>query len=475
MKVITRFPPSPTGQLHVGGLRTALYNYVFAKQHKGTFVLRIEDTDQTRYVKGADKNIINSLIAFGLNFDEGPTYQSKQLKTYKKYADQLVEKGHAYKCFCTPERLEQMRKDQQAQKKPPMYDGTCRELTEEQVKEKMNQNIPHVIRMKVPEKGEVSFTDLVRGKVSFDLSTIDDQVILKSDGFPTYHLAHVVDDSDSGITHVIRGEEWLPSTPKHILLQQALGFSQPEYAHLPLLLNKDKSKLSKRQGDVSVQDYLDKGYLPEALLNFVALLGWNPGKGSEKEIYSLKELIKEFDIKNVHKGGAVFDIEKLDWINGLYIRELDDTILTEQCMPYLKQVEPGIEFAYAQKIVAVEKERLKKLSDISEDIGFFFADPEYDRGLLLWKKVSEQQTREHLKLLFNYILDLDEKEFTEQKLEKNIIKWIKKNNYGVGDMLWPMRVALSGLKNSPGPFEIAGVLGKKTVERRLQHAIDKLK
>ena len=331
MSVRVRFAPSPTGYLHVGGLRTALYNYLFAKKHGGVFILRIEDTDRNRFVDGALESLIRSLENLGLHHDEGPYLdgdtivergdhgpyiQSKRLDMYRHYADELLANGHAYHCFCTSERLEKLRADQTALKQAPRYDKQCLSLSKDEVKRRIEAGEPYVIRLDVAfERGEIVFHDLVRGQVKIHAKDIDDQVLMKSDGFPTYHLANVVDDHLMEISHVIRGEEWLPSTPKHILLYEAFGWEQPEFAHLPLLLNPDKSKLSKRQGDVAVEDYLRKGYLKEALINFVALLGWNPGQGSTQEVFSLEELTFAFDINHVHKAGAVFDLRKLDWLD----------------------------------------------------------------------------------------------------------------------------------------------------------------
>jgi glutamyl-tRNA synthetase len=299
--VRVRFAPSPTGLVHIGSLRTALYNFLFARQRKGTFVLRIEDTDRTRYVEGAVDNLLSTLAWCGLSYDEGPVkdgshgpyYQSERLSIYTDYCTQLIEAGYAYPCFCSEARLAEMRKIQMAEKKPLKYDGRCRHLDPYEARKKAKHE-QHVIRMMVPETGETVVDDLVRGVVTFQNGQIDDQVLLKSDGYPTYHLANVVDDHLMQITHVIRGEEWLPSTPKHLLLYRYLGWDAPQFAHLPLLLNPDRSKLSKRQGDVAVEDYRAKGYLPEALVNFVALLGWS--KGDDQELFSLEALIDHFSL-----------------------------------------------------------------------------------------------------------------------------------------------------------------------------------
>ncbi|MBU1165071.1 glutamate--tRNA ligase [Patescibacteria group bacterium] len=468
-KVITRFPPSPTGFLHVGSLRTALYNFLFAKANNGKFLLRIEDTDQKRLVKGSDKDIMDRLKLFGLYYDNKPFYQSKRLDIYQKIAHKLVEEGKAYYCFCKPERLENLHQQQKNMKKPTMYDALCSKLNNQQIKEKIDVGRAHVVRLRIPKNETIEFNDLIRGKVKFETNLIDDQIILKSDGFPTYHLASVVDDNEMGITHVMRGEEWLSSTPKHIILYKFLGYKQPEFAHLPLLLNPDRSKLSKRVGDVSVKDYLEKGYLPEALLNFILLLGWNPG--DEKEIFSLDEMIKEFDVKKIHKAGAVFNVEKLDWINGHYIRNTKLGDLTKLAKPYYEKANIKADDKFLEKVIATEQERVKRLEELPELTRFFFEDIKYDKKMLVWKKSTADQTKKNLRSLHDFLDKLPENKFTADTLEKEIIDFIKKNDLGTGDVLWPMRVALTGKEKSPGPFEVAGVLGKEKVLERIKNAI----
>ena len=471
-KIKTRFAPSPTGFLHVGGLRTAIYNFLFARQNKGKFLLRIEDTDQSRMVKGSDMQIIKILKDFRLKYDNKPVYQSKRLKIYQKFATQLVSDGKAYYCFCSPERLSKIKEEQMAQKKAPKYDKACCKLSQTEIEKKLQAKIPYVIRLNVPANKEIKWDDIIRGEVKFNSNDIDDQVLLKSDGFPTYHLANVVDDHEMEITHVIRGEEWLSSTPKHLLLYAAFGWQPPQFAHQSLLLNPDRSKLSKRQGDVAVSDYLAKGYLKEALINFLASVGWTESAGSEQEIYSLKELIAKFDLKRINTSGAIFNLEKLDWINGYYIRKTKVKKLTKLCLPYLKDINPKL----AEKIVTVEQERLKKLSDIGQNIEFFYKEPVYKPELLIWKKSNKDATLENLVKLEDLIITLDNRNFIKIKsLEEKVINWIKQNNYGVGDILWPMRVALSGRQNSPSPFEIAWVLGKKETLKRINQAQNQLK
>ena len=320
-KIITRFAPSPTGMLHIGGLRTALYSYLLAKQNKGKFILRIEDTDRSRFVEGAVDNIVSTLNQLGIKPDNDPYYQSEHLDNYKKYADKLVADGYAYHCFCSAERLKEVRDKQIANKQPTKYDSHCRNLDEEEIKRMHQLEKPFVVRLKMPQQEDIQFDDAIRGKVSINSANLDEQVIMKSDGFPTYHLAVVVDDYEMGVTHVVRGEEWLPSTPKHILLYKYLGWKLPIFAHMPLLLNKDRSKLSKRQGDVAASDYLNKGYLPAAIINFISLLGWHAS--NDREIFSFEELIKEFSLDRMNKAGAIFDLDKLNWFGSQYIQKMD--------------------------------------------------------------------------------------------------------------------------------------------------------
>ena len=504
-KIRTRFAPSPTGYLHVGSLRTALYNYLFACHNGGSFILRIEDTDRSRYVEGSIENLIKILDLVGLEYDEGvildnnrkiinkgnfgPYTQSRRLDIYKKHADELLKNDYAYFCFCSQERLEEMRKEQQERKLPPMYDGKCKSLDEKEIGEMIKKNVPRTIRLKVPKEGFIEFEDRIYGKIKIENKLIDDQVLVKSDGYPTYHLASVVDDHLMGISHVIRGEEWLPSTPKHILLYKAFGWKTPEFAHLPLLLNPDKSKLSKRQGDVAVEEYFKKGYLPEALLNFVLLLGWNPK--TEEEIFSLEEMTKRFDLSGVNKTGAVFNIEKLDWINGIYIRNTPTEKLAELCVPYLKKAGliekipdtkyqisstgEKISFDYLKKVIALEQERMKKLSEIGELVKFIFVDRlEYKKELLVWKKMKPEEVKNNLELAYNELEKLDGKNFTKDNLEKVLRKSMEEKNIRTGELLWPLRVALTGLKGSPGPFEVAEVLGKKKVLKRIEEGIKKI-
>ncbi|MGB9591246.1 MAG: glutamate--tRNA ligase, partial [Candidatus Kryptoniota bacterium] len=382
-QIRVRFAPSPTGYLHVGGLRTALYNFLFARKSNGRFILRIEDTDRSRYVEDAIENLIESLKWAGLNYDEGPDVggeygpyvQSKRLDIYKRHTDVLVEKGLAYRCFCTPERLERMRKDLERQKLPVKYDRTCLRLRDEEIKANIASGKSFVIRLKVPDHTKIKFIDLIRGEVEFSSEQIDDQVLLKTDGYPTYHLANVVDDHMMAISHVIRGEEWLSSTPKHVLLYDYFGWERPAFAHLPLLLNPDKSKLSKRQGDVAVEEYRAKGYLKEALINFVALLGWNPG--DDREIFTLDELVKEFSLERVNKSGAVFNIEKLDWLNFQHLRRKSEAEILSMFKEYLSRLSqniPSFSDEYLLKVIAVMRDRASFIREYFEKCTYFFLE-----------------------------------------------------------------------------------------------------
>jgi nondiscriminating glutamyl-tRNA synthetase len=503
-RVRTRFAPSPTGYVHIGSVRSALYNYLFAKHYSGTFFLRIEDTDRTRLVEDAIEYLLKIFNVLRLNPDEGviidsdgkvaqkgdfgPYIQSERLPIYQKYIEELLDKDYAYYCFCSQERLQQVREERQVQKLPPMYDGHCRHLSKDEVRSRLAAGESYVIRMRIPEEGFTEFDDLIYGHIKVKNELIDDQVLVKSDGFPTYHLAHVVDDHLMETSHVIRGEEWLPSTPKHILLFKYFGWDVPEYAHLPLLLNPDKSKLSKRQGDVATGSYLEKGYLPEAILNFLLLLGWNPK--TEKEIFSLDEMIARFDLSGVNKYGAVFNVEKLDWINGMYIRKMPLEKLAQLCVPYLekdgllekisdnefknKMTGKVIDLDKLKGIVSLEQERMKKLSEIGEGVHFIFEDvPSYEKELLSWKKMTAEEAQKNLGIIRSEFEKVSEADFKKDKLFEAINKLKETTGLSTGELLWPLRVSLSGRKNSPGPFEIAEVLEKKKTLRRIDAAIKK--
>jgi glutamyl-tRNA synthetase len=508
-KVRTRFAPSPTGFVHIGNFRTALFSHLWAKHNGGTSVLRIEDTDQSRQVDGAVEHLLEIMKTMGVEFDEGyylkddgtidvrgefgPYLQSERLELYHKHVTQLLDEKKAYYCFCSEERLDELRKEQTALKKPPMYDRLCRALTESEIQNKLAEFTSSgknpVVRFAIPE-GQTIINDLIYGQITYENKVLDDQVLLKSDKFPTYHLAVVVDDHYMEITHVIRGEEWIPSTPKHILLYQAFGWEPPQFAHAPLILNPDKSKLSKRQGDVTVEDYLNKGYLPAALLNFVVFLGWNPK--SEQEIFSMEDLVREFELSNVNKSGAVLDINKLDWINGQYLRQLPVGELVDLLIPFWQKNEyfsvegdtvslPELSMTttkdYLAAIVDLEKDRLKKLSEIGERTSYFFKKPNVEqvKELLVAKKSTDELTKQGLTGLVDVLSPLQSDEFTIPILESKVKDFVTQSGLGNFDVLWPMRVALTGMSASPSPFEVASVLGqhlgKEEVLARLNAAI----
>jgi len=491
MMVRTRFAPSPTGMLHVGGLRTALYSYLVAKQNGGKFLLRIEDTDRKRFVEGGLENILRSLKWAGLNADEGVMMdesgnviekgdkgsymQSKRLDIYHNCAEELLKNGHAYYCFCSAQRLEDLRNYQNTNKLASGYDGFCRNLSADEVKEKISKGETHVLRMKMPKEGETVFNDLIRGEVSFKNELIDDQVIIKTDGFPTYHFAVVIDDHFMEITHVVRGDEWISSTPKHIQLYKYFGWSPPQMAHLPLLLNTDKTKMSKRQGDVAVEDYIQKGYLPQAMVNFVAFLGWNPG--GEKELYSMDELVKDFKIEKINKSGAVFNLEKLDWYNQQYLKKMSNEELAEVALPWLVKaglVKDNLDRVWLGKMLALEKERISTLAQLPEALGFVFQIPDYTSEILVWKKGNILEVKEILPKLAELLNTISVQQWNKEYLQSIVGEWVKNSGYQNGSVLWPLRVSLSGQQNSPGPFEIAEVLGKDETLRRIQLAISKL-
>jgi len=478
--VRTRFAPSPTGFLHVGGLRTALYNYLLSKKEGGTFVLRIEDTDQSRKVDGAVQNIIDTLEWAGLHYDEGPGregdygpyIQSQRVNLYQKYAHQLVEEEKAYYCFCSPERLKEVREKQLAAKLTTSYDRHCRDLPKKEIAGKLKQGDQHVIRMKVPLEGELTFADIIRGEVTIAHKILDDQVILKSDGYPTYHLAVVVDDHCMKISHVIRGEEWLSSTPKHVILFNHFGWEVPQFAHLPLLLNPDKSKLSKRQGDVAVEDYRRKGYLKEALVNFVAFLGWNPG--DERELFTLEELSKEFSLERVGNSGAVFNIEKLDWLNFEHLRKKPDAEVLQILKDQLAQSGFGgknYSDAYLLNVISAMRERVTFVKDFIEKSPYFFQAPSlYDEDVKKkrWKQESPAQLKE-LAEEFSH-LENPKKEDYEAALHRAAAAMKASNS----DLIHPLRLAVSGVGSGPGLFDILFVLGKEETIRRISLAIERL-
>jgi len=511
-EVRVRIAPSPTGFLHLGLARTALFNYLFAKKYEGVFILRIEDTDIERSDPVFEKDIIENLKWLGIEWSEGPDVggacgpyrQSQRLEIYTKYLEKLLNEDKAYYCFCSEEELEAQRQYQLSIGEAPHYSGKCAGLSKEEVKKYLDEGKSSVIRFRVPAK-KIEFDDLIRGKLEFDTSLMGDIVIAKSLTYPLYNFAVVVDDFEMRVSHILRGEEHISNTPKQILIQEALGFSQPVYAHLPLILGPDRTKLSKRHGAVSVSDYRKEGYLPEALINFMAFLGWNPG--TEREIYSLPSLIKEFSLEKVQKGGAVFNIKRLDFLNGFYIRQRSIEKLTELCLPYLieeglitpafktEQYPPaygGTEIKqkyqisqtgeetsldFIKKIVSIYQERLKKLSEISELTDFFFRDKlEYDKNLLKWAEMSDRDIAHSLDRSEKILSKIKIEGWTKENLEKILAPEADKFAQDIkkigdrGYLLWPLRVALTGKEASAGPFEIAGILGREKTLKRIKEA-----
>jgi nondiscriminating glutamyl-tRNA synthetase len=507
-EIRTRFAPSPTGPVHIGGVRTALFNYLFARKNNGQFILRIEDTDVERSELKWEFQLIKVFEWLGLNWDEGPdlkngneynpeTYkidyvgqnapyrQSERKDIYRKHLEKMLEDGTAYYCFCSKEDVEAEKQYLMSIGEAPIYQGKCRNLTKVQVEECLAQNKPSVIRFKCPENRKIIFQDLIKGTVEFDSSILGDFVIAKDLDNALYNFTVVIDDALMQISHVIRGDEHLSNTPKQILLLEALGFEKPIYAHIPLILGTDKKKLSKRDGKTSVADYKDEGYLPEALLNFIAFLGWNPG--TEKEIYSLDELINDFSLEKIQKAGAIFNLEKLDWINGFYIRRKSLAELAEMVSPYLekaglieekapelyeiKATGEEVNFNYLEKIVALYQERLKKLSEIIEMVDFFFANElTYDVELLRWKEMETSNLIDSLKKSKEILEAIPDTQFTKEQIEKSLLIEAEKMT-NRGNLLWPLRVALTGKKNSAPPFEVAEILGKEKSLLRINNAI----
>ncbi len=482
--------PSPTGDLHVGGARTALFTWLFARHHHGDFILRIEDTDRKRFVDESMQGIFEALRWLKLDWDEGPEVggpygpyiQSERLELYQEQADWLVQHGHAYPCFCSQERLDSLREEQKQRGQPPGYDRHCRNLTPEQVEEYRAQGIVPVIRLKVPEAGTTVVHDLIRGNIEFDNKVLEDAVLLKSDGYPTYHLAVVVDDHFMEISHVTRGEEWIPSSPLHVILYDAFGWEPPIFAHPPVILRPDgKGKLSKRDGAVGVLEYKKNGYLPEALTNYLALLGWSSG---DQEMFTREELIEKFDLPDVHPSPARFDFDKLLWMNQKYINHvltLDD--FAQRSVPFLRDAglvteaasDPSSdEFAYMKEVVALVKDRARVLPEVVEDTDFFFIDelPDYDPDNLIPRKDHPEEVEEALKLVVAVIegSDLDDEADVQVKLRE----LAKVLDLKAGQLFMPIRVAVTGRTIAPGLFETLRVLGKERSLERLNIAIKKV-
>lgn len=478
--VRVRFAPSPTGPLHLGGARTALFNWLFARQNQGRFILRIEDTDRERSEKRYEIELMDGLSWLGLNWDEGPTNdpkkyrgnygpyrQSERTELYKKYLSRLLQEGKAYYCYCSKEELEAERQAMLAQGLPPKYSGHCRDQGIPPPGKK-----PQVIRFKTVE-AIIEFKDLIRGKVSFNASLFGDLVIAKDIENPLYNFAAVVDDSAMEISHVVRGEEHLSNTPKQILLQKALGFEEPVYAHLPLILGTDRSKLSKRFADVALAEYRRKGFLPEAMVNFLSLLGWHPK--DEREILTLDELVGEFDLKRVQKGGAIFNQEKLEWLQKERLKGLTTEEMVNTLVPLLKEKKIVSEKKFLKKVVEVERGRIKTLTldEFLNLAGFFFNLPDYKADLLVWQKEPISKIKNILSEILSKFNAVIVKSLGREEILNLLSDIIARE--GRGTVLWPLRVALSGLAASPDPLEIVDILGIDESKRRIELAIDKIK
>jgi len=482
--VRVRFAPSPTGHPHVGNIRTALFNWLYARHSGGTFIVRIEDTDVARRVEGALEGILDGLRWLGLDWDEGPEvrgkygpyFQSQRLDLYREAAQRLVEQGNAYPCYCPPERLVELRAEQQKKKQSIGYDRYCRNLSEAERQQREKEGITPVVRFKMPLEGQTSFSDIIWGEVTVENSTLDDYVLLKSDGYPTYHLANVVDDHFMEISHVLRAEEWLPSVPRHKLLYQALGYEMPHLAHLPMILGPDRSKLSKRHGAVSITEYREKGYLPEAMVNFLALLGWS--LDDKTDIIPRDELVKHFSLERISKTAAVFNQEKLDWMNGVFLRELSHEELLRKVTPFLEsglpeKVKRPISQEYVSRIVPLIQERINTLAEAATYADFFFLNElEYDASLLIGKKMTPETALNALKAAREKLSSLES--FDHDALEGALRPLAEELGLKAGQLFGTLRVATTGRTAAPPLFGTMTVLGKERCLKRITAAVEKL-
>jgi glutamyl-tRNA synthetase len=486
MKVRVRYAPSPTGYQHIGGLRTALFNYLYAKASGGDFILRIEDTDRSRYFDGALQDIFDTFNWLGIDYDEGPNkpganepyFQSERLELYNKYAHELVEKGWAYKCYCDSERLAKLKEEQEKNKQSFGYDRHCRDLSAEEIAKLDAAGTKYVIRFKAPLEGKTSFDDKILGHIEVENNTLQDFILLKSDGFPTYHLANIVDDHLMGITHVLRAQEWIPSTPNHILLYKAFGWEHPEFCHLPMVMGQDGQKLSKRHGATQVMEFRKNGYLPEAIINFIALLGWSLDDSTE--MFSLKELSKVFDIARINKSPAVFNYDKLKWFNGVYIRQKSDEELLNLVLPYF--VQRGLaaenasteEKAYLLKLIPLLKERIELLSDAPDIVEWAFGElPPFKAWEAIYpKKVEPAVVVKILNDEYDILSNLDKE--SDEDLQHKIYELAAKYEVKAGAVFMPLRIALTGTNKSPELFPVMHVLGLDKVLARIKAAIAKI-
>ena len=480
MEIRTRFAPSPTGYMHIGNLRTALYEYLIAKSQKGKFILRIEDTDQERFVEGAIDIIYNTLKLTGLHYDEGPDIggeygpyiQSQRMGIYMDYAKELVEKGQAYYCFCTKERLEALKTSNKEGEAFSKYDRHCLHLSSEQVQKNLDAGMPFVIRQKMPTEGTTTFHDVVYGDITVENAELDDQILMKADGFPTYNFANVVDDHLMKITHVVRGSEYLSSTPKYSLLYEAFGWEAPVYVHLPAVMRDAHNKLSKRHGDKSFEDLVKEGFLVEAIVNYIALLGWSPS--DNKELFTLKELEKAFDINGLSKSPSIFDIKKLTWMNGEYIKAMEADTFYRTIESRLKDAVKNTALDL-KKIAALLQKRLETLNDIARLVDFFDTLPEYSTELYIHKKMktTEEIALSSLKASLPVLEQLSD--WNETTIHDTLMSLVQELGIKNGQLLWPVRTALSGKPTSPGgAMELADILGKEETLKRIKIGIEKL-
>jgi glutamyl-tRNA synthetase len=483
--VRVRFAPSPTGKVHAGNIHTAIFDYLLARHTGGTFILRIEDTDVERKEEGAVEHMMEALKWLGLDWDEGPGvggpyapyFQSQRLHLYKAAAEKLVAQGNAYYCYCSPERLEAMRKEQEARKQPPGYDRLCRDLAAAEKAAKEAAGIKPVVRFKVPLAGQTKFHDLIYGDVVFENKNIDDFIMLKSDGYPTYHLANVVDDHAMKISHVIRGEEWISSTPRHLLMYQAFGYTPPEYIHMPVLVGADRAKMSKRHGAISILEYRDMGYLPEALFNFLVLIGWS--LDDKTEIMTRRQMIENYSLERMSKTAAAFNQEKLGWMNGVYIRSLSLDDFTQRALPFLeKELPPGIkrplDIDYVRQIMPLVQERTKKLTEVAAQIKFFFTEElDYDPALLIAKNMDKDATIKALEVSLEKMKQMTS--FDEGSLETLLRPLAEELGLKAGQLFSVLRTAVSGELATPPLFQMMVVLGKERCLKRIGEAIAKFK
>ncbi len=471
-----RFAPSPTGYPHLGNIRTALFNWLFARHHGGKFILRIEDTDVARKVEGAVEVILDSLRWLGLNWDEGPYLQSQRLPIYREFAHRLLEDDHAYLCYCSPERLETMRQEQTKRKQPPKYDRRCRDLTQHDRTQQEATGIPPVIRFKTPLEGETTFQDLVHGPVTFKHDALDDFILLKSDGYPTYHLANVIDDHLMAISHVLRADEWLSSTPRHVLLYQALSWQPPQFAHLPMILGPDRAKLSKRHGATTITEYQKQGYIPDAMVNFLALLGWS--LDDRTELLSQEELIKHFSLERVGKTAAIFNKDKLEWMNGVYLRKLSPGEFVQQAMPFLdrdlpKSVKRPLDNSYVSEVLALIQERTKTLAEVSQLASFFFLDElQYDTSLRLSGKLDAKSAAKAITIACQKLEEVTTWDATT--LEDILRHLTTELGLGTGEFFGLLRIAITGRTAAPPLFQTMSVLRKEKCLKRLNMALQLL-